>query len=127
VPLTPLAAEKLSRGAAQESFEQAARNLSLDWHLGVQPLDKKQIERWSERLGQEVVAQRAAEVAGLALGIRPEGPLNPPLLLVVGMDGGRVQMRERTRARKAAGKRKRWPASPAICLAMARTRHRESW
>jgi hypothetical protein len=95
VPLTPLAAERVAREAAEHAFGQSARSISLDWHLAPKtPLDGKQIERWAERLGRAVVAQRQAEVAALDRGLRPEGPLNVPPLMVVGMDGGRVQMRE---------------------------------
>lgn len=95
VPLTPLAAERVAREAAEHAFGQSARSISLDWHLPPEePLDGKQIERWAERLGQDVVDQRQAEVEALGRGCKPEGPLNAPALLVVGMDGGRVQMRQ---------------------------------
>lgn len=95
VPLTPLAAEKTAREAAQHSFAEVARGMSLDWHLADQTLDGKQVQRWSEHLGEALVDRRAAEVKGLACGIKPEGPRNSPVLMVVGMDGGRVQMKEK--------------------------------
>jgi hypothetical protein len=95
VPLTPLAAEKLAREASRHSFAEAARTLTLDWHLADQPLDGKQVQRWSRRLGEGLLEQRNAEVSGLSRGIHPQGPLNACRLMVVGMDGGRVQTREK--------------------------------
>ena len=95
VPLTPLAAEKVAREAAQHSFAEVARGLVLDWHLEEEGLDGKQIQRWSERLGEALVIKRTAEIKGLACGIKPQGPLNAPVLMVMGMDGGRVQMNQK--------------------------------
>ena len=96
MPLTSLAAERIAREAAQKSFDESARSVSIDWHLpSERPLDGKQIQRWGERLGQSLVDQRQSEVEALACGIKPPGPLNAPPLMVLGMDGGRVQMREK--------------------------------
>jgi len=96
VPLTPLAAERVAREAAQHAFGESARSISIDWHLPAEEaLDGKQIQRWSERLGQSLVDQRQAEVEALARGIKPQGPLNEAPLMVLGMDGGRVQTREK--------------------------------
>lgn len=96
MPLTPLAAERVAREAAQHAFGPSARSIGMDWHLPVdQGLDGKQIERWSERLGEALVRLRQAEVKALEQGIKPAGPLNAPQLMVLGMDGGRVQTREK--------------------------------
>ena len=96
VPLTPLAAERVARESAEHAFGQAARAISMDWHLPPErPLDGKQIERWALRLGDALVSQRDAEVKDLERGIKPPGPPNTPQLMVLGMDGGRVQMREK--------------------------------
>jgi hypothetical protein len=92
VPLTSRAAERLAREASTQKFDRAASALTIDWGL---PLDGKQIQRWSEKLGQRVVAERQLEVAAYERGHRPPCPVNDPLLLVIGMDGGRVQMREK--------------------------------
>lgn len=94
MPLTPVAAERVAREAAQQAFDLSARALSIDWHLVDQPLDGTEIKRWSERLGQRLVDLRGQEVEALERGIKPPGPLNPPLLLVTGLDGGRVQMKD---------------------------------
>jgi hypothetical protein len=73
-------------------FDRAGAALKADW--GVE-LDKKQIQRWSEKLGRRVVLERTLEVEAYERGQRPSSPANDPVLLVVGMDGGRVQMREK--------------------------------
>lgn len=95
IPLTPRAARRLGREAAANSFDKAAEALSEDWSIG---WDGKQIQRWSEALGRRLVLERDGEVAAYARGIRPDSPRNAPALLVVGMDGGRVQMREKDAA-----------------------------
>jgi hypothetical protein len=94
VPLTPLAAERVAREGASEFFAQSARAVTIDWHLA-EPLDPTELQRWSERLGQRLVESRAQEVESLKGGIKPEGPLNPPPLMVLGLDGGRVQMKDK--------------------------------
>ena len=93
MPLTPVAAERVAREGALEAFESSARALTTDWHLADQPLDGTEIKRWSERLGQRLVDQRAQEIEALERGFKPEGPLNPVPLMVLGLDGGRVQMK----------------------------------
>jgi hypothetical protein len=92
-PLTPRAAERLSREAAVQSFDNAARALMTDWCM--EQLDGKQVERWSEALGGTMVRQRDAEVLRYREGHRPDAPANEPQLLVIGMDGGRYQGREK--------------------------------
>ena len=78
--------------AATESFGQAARKLNWDW--GTQ-FDGKQIQRWSEGIGAHVAGLRDAEVRACEQGRRPRGPANDPVLLVIEMDGGRVQSRDK--------------------------------
>lgn len=92
VPLTPRAARRVAREGALQSFDQAALAINEDWGTH---LDGKQIQRWAEAMGREVVAQRDAEVRSYDQGRRPATPLNAPALLVIGMDGGRVQTREK--------------------------------
>jgi len=70
------------------SFDKAAAALNEDWGLA---LDGKQIQRWSAALGRRVIAHREAEIRDYEQGQRPSCPANPPALLVIGMDGGRVQ------------------------------------
>ncbi len=92
VPLTPRAGRRVAREGASESFGQAARALNEDWGMH---LDGKEIQRWSEAMGQVVRQIRDAEVVAYEQGHHPEAVLNPPALLVIGMDGGRVQTREK--------------------------------
>src|SRR5258708_5432911 len=92
-PLTSRAAERLAREAAVQSFDNGARALRIDW--GMESLDRKQVERWSEALGRSNVRRRDAEVLAYEEGRRPECPANEPELLVIGMDGGRYQSREK--------------------------------
>jgi len=100
VPLTPRAARRVAREGALHSFDQAALALNEDWDAH---LDGKQVQRWAEALGAVVYAARDAEVRGYEQGQRPGGPANVPALLVIGMDGGRVQTRE-----KQGGNGSRW-------------------
>ena len=94
-PLTPQAAARLGREAAtQQGFEPAARALNDDWQLD-RPLHPEQVRRWSENLGRSVVARRDAEVEEYRRGQRPACPPNAVPLLVIGMDGGRYQGRDK--------------------------------
>lgn len=89
--MTPQAMEKVCREGAEKQFDLAARNINADWHSNY---DRKQIQRWSEGVGQQIVKLHQQEVAGYRSrkkAKRPSGPLNAPDLLVIGMDGGRVQ------------------------------------
>lgn len=74
------------------SFAQGAKALNEDWGTH---LDGKQIQRWSESLGRSVTWARDAQVRAYEQGQRPSSVPNPPSLLVIGMDGGRVQTREK--------------------------------
>ncbi len=93
MPLTPRAARRLGRETAVQTFDPAAAALNEDWGTS---LDGKQVQRWSEALGRRLVVERAAEVRAYEQGQRPAAPANAPALLVIGMDGGRVQTREKS-------------------------------
>jgi hypothetical protein len=89
--VTPQAMEKVCREAAEKQFDVAARNINADWHSSY---DGKQIQRWSERVGQNIAELQQQETAcyrSTKQAKRPSGPPNDPDLLVIGMDGGRVQ------------------------------------
>jgi len=92
VPLTPRAARRLARESALQAFDPAALALNEDWGTH---LDGKQVQRWAEALGQTLTVARDAEVQAFEQGLRPAAPVNAPLLLVIGLDGGRVQTREK--------------------------------
>jgi len=82
----------MAREGTLQPFDPAAKALNEDWGTH---LDGKQIQRWSESLGKTVVMARDARVRAYEQGHRPSSVLNPPVLLVIGMDGGRVQTREK--------------------------------
>jgi hypothetical protein len=92
VGLTPQAAERVGREAASQPFDVAARSLNADW--GTQ-YDGKQVQRWGEHYGRKIAAAQEQERRALSRGVWPSGPENGPELLAVGMDGGRVQEREK--------------------------------
>jgi len=99
VPLTPLAAKLVAREAAEKPFGVVARCLSEDWG---RQLAASEIQRWSERMGKQVVAVRDAERLAWERGVPVSSLESSPELLVIGMDGGRYQSRgkdEKTKSR----------------------------
>ncbi len=84
------------KGCKFPDWQLQAQTLKQDWNL--ESLDGKQVQRWSEALGQTLVARRDAEVRAYREGRRPEAPAHPPQLLVLGVDGGRRQGREKDEA-----------------------------
>jgi hypothetical protein len=91
VDLSPKAAEKVAREAAVQSFDNAARSIAIEWCMN--RLDGKQVQRWSEKLGEGVVKDRQRAVEAYERGERQPCKQNDPQLLVIEMDGGRVQNR----------------------------------
>ena len=91
--LSPKAAARVAREAATQSFDNASRALNLDWGTS---LDGKQVQRWGEALGRTLVEQREKELASFKKGLCPPAKANEHELLVIGMDGGRVQTREKS-------------------------------
>lgn len=83
----------MAREAATQSFDNAARALNLDWGTGY---DGKQVQRWGEAMGRTLVRQREKELAAMSKGDLPPAKANEHQLLVIGMDGGRVQTREKS-------------------------------
>ncbi len=95
------------KGATFSDFEDqvdtlAQAALALNEDSGAQR-DGKQIQRRAEAIGRTVVSARDAEVRAFEQGTRPATPANAPALLVIGMDGGRLQTRE-----KQGGNGSRW-------------------
>lgn len=90
--LSPHAAQRIARESATQSFDNAARAINLDWGTSY---DGKQMQRISEALGRTLVNKRQAEMWACERGDRPRGPASDPALLVIEMDGGRVQSREK--------------------------------
>ncbi len=90
--LTPKAAQRIAREAATQTPDKAADALNQDWDTS---WDGRQIDRWAKQFGGRMAEERDAEVAASEAGHRPVGPENAPALLVIGPDGGRVQMKEK--------------------------------
>jgi hypothetical protein len=95
--LSPTLQRKVVRaGTKNTSFMKGSEDLLDYLNLEVDP---KQVERVTERIGKERCAERDAEVEqymGLPLAERkdkPEGVV-APALAVVGVDGGRLQIRD---------------------------------
>jgi len=82
----------VSREATVQTFDMAAVALNEDWGAH---LDGKQIQRWAEAVGHRLVQDRYRELREALSGRPPRPPANAPALLVIGLDGGRVQMREK--------------------------------
>ena len=91
-PLTPRAAERLSRELTLQSDDLAARALNIDWGT---ELHGKQVKRWGDAIGQVLVRRHDKEVLDWESGHHPPAPANDPPLLVIEVDGGRVQMRDK--------------------------------
>ncbi len=82
----------MAREGSLHTFDQAALALKEDWGTH---LDGKQIQRGSEAMGRRVLRQREQEGRAYEQGCRPASPPNALALRVIGMDGGRVQTREK--------------------------------
>jgi hypothetical protein len=80
----------VTREGVCQSFAQAAKAINEDWQTRYDP---KHIQRFAEVAGQTLLAQQTGERQAYERGQRPSGPANDPELLVVGMDGGRIQSR----------------------------------
>jgi hypothetical protein len=106
--LTPKAAARVSREAATETFDPGARAINIDWGTN---LDGKQIQRWGESFGQTLVDKRQQELEAFDRGQFPACKENQHELLVIGMDGGRVQTRE-----KSAETGSRWKEDKVLTI-----------
>jgi hypothetical protein len=98
-------------GVSNSSYEQASLDMS---RLADVPVGAKQIERIVKRIGAERCQERAEAVAAFqelplvqrkqapadvddpALLVYAPTPVTTPALAVVGVDGGRLQIRERS-------------------------------
>jgi len=77
--------------AATGAFDTAAAKLNHDWGT---TLAGKQVQRWSERIGDHAVERREEDLRRMDEdNVLPPAKANEHEVLVVGMDGGRVQTR----------------------------------
>ena len=88
-PLTPRALRRVSRDCAEKTYDVAAAGLNEDWGS---TWDGRDLQRWAQKVGGRLEAERAAEVLAYQCGQQPPPPANAPELLVIGVDGGRVQL-----------------------------------
>ena len=109
VPLSPKAYRRVAREAVSQPFAPAASALNEDWGTDY---DGKQIQRWAQSAGEQLLTQQAVERQAYQQGRRPTGPANDPALLVIGMDGGRVQSREKPPESPESPKPPKPPESP---------------
>lgn len=70
----------------------AARAINEDWGSG---FDARQVNRWSRALGQLPLDQQQEQIQLFQSGVHPASPPNAPELLVIGVDGGRWQGKEK--------------------------------
>ena len=91
MPLTPHALRRVCREAATQPFDRAAVALNEDWGTA---LDGKHLQRWAQPVGARLARERDAAVRASESGRPPAAPENAPQLLAIGLDGGRIQMRE---------------------------------
>jgi hypothetical protein len=91
-PLTPKALLRVSRECVEGSYDCAAAALNEDWGSR---FDGRDLQRWTEKIGARLVRERDAQVTAYTCGQRISAPENAPALLVIGVDGGRVQTQER--------------------------------
>ena len=110
--LTPQAAERVSREAAQLPFDAAAGNVNADWGT---VYDGKQIQRWGEHYGDQVARDQEQERRAYLQGKHPAGPPNAAEVLALGMDGGRVQEREKDPASQS-----RWHEDKVLTISSYR-------
>lgn len=92
--LSPAVQRKVSHaGTIEPSFKRASQELAALSDLKIPP---KQVERWTERIGQERVEQRAAEVAAwqaMPIPKRRQCSVTVPkdTVVAISLDGGRAQ------------------------------------
>ena len=86
--LTPKALRRVAREATMQSFDKAAEAINEDWQL---TLDGKQLQRWAGRVGLRLAQERDREQAVYESGRLVKEHHRQPVLLVVEVDGGRVQ------------------------------------
>ncbi len=114
VPLSPHAQKRVAREAVVQPYAKAAQALNEDWASGY---DGKHIQRWAQRTGNALLAEQAFERAAYERGKRPVGPANDPALLVIGMDGGRVQNRVKSSENgDTSGSGSRWREDKVLTI-----------
>ena len=112
-------------GAQASSFGQAAKDLTA---LAEVTITTKRVERWTKRVGEARVAEREQQAEAyqeLPLPQRRKSPLGrAPQVACVMMDGGRIQIRDRTEDPKRREEKGYWKESlVGCCLSMTSEEH----
>jgi len=100
------------REAVTQPYAKAAEAINEDWATAY---DGKQIQRVAQQTGEHLLEQQRREREAYEQGHRPRGPENDPTLLVIGMDGGRVQGREK-RQPPSGGEGSRWREDKVLTI-----------
>jgi hypothetical protein len=123
--LSPHAMQRVCVEAATVCFDVAARKINMSWNT---TLDSKQIQRWSERVGDRLVDEREQALKLLEKHhVPPPSKLNEHEILTIGMDGGR----EQTTQKNADGTR--WREDKVLTITIylkgtnRRRRSRRNW
>lgn len=82
----------MAREAATQADAAAARAINEDWGS---VFDSRQVNRWSRALGRLPLEQQQRQIEGFESGVHPASPPNAPELLVIEVDGGRWQGKEK--------------------------------
>jgi len=82
----------MARETATQTDASAARAINEDWGSD---FDSRQVNRWSRAMGQLPLAEQKRQVREFESGLHPSSPPNAPELLVLELDGGRFQGKEK--------------------------------
>ena len=82
----------MAREAATQADASAARAINEDWGSD---FDSRQINRWSRAMGRLPLEEQKRQIAEFESGGHPASPPNSPELLVLEVDGGRWQGKEK--------------------------------
>ncbi|MFP4054992.1 MAG: hypothetical protein ACLFV7_14120 [Phycisphaerae bacterium] len=110
--LSPRAQRRVVREAVTQPYGKAAEAINEDWGTSYHG---KQIQRVAQQAGEHLLEQQRQEREAYQQGQRPRGPENDPALLVIGMDGGRVQGREK-RESASGGEGSRWREDKVLTI-----------
>jgi hypothetical protein len=82
----------MAREAATQADASAARAINEDWGSG---FDSRQVSRWTRQLGALPLEEQRRQIQAFESGVHPVSPANAPDLLVIEVDGGRWQGKDK--------------------------------
>jgi hypothetical protein len=112
-------------GSQSASFVQASKDL---FALAEVEVSRERVQRWTKRVGQQRVSEvesRSASYGQLPLPERRKSPVEQiPQVACVQMDGGRIQIRDRTQESPPGEAKGYWRESlVGCCLSMTSSEH----